>query len=202
MAEQKTARYMEMQMEELKAAHAEDKEVSSQENPAPKKTKEKNNRDNQAEIAKLYEDAYEYEMDLAAFESELEIVKENKLQDIGEILTRELPDEERNYVQELNTVLEAGWTHLVEVEKTHAKEELDLIKETEFCDVEKKLTSTFPDYAGNFESDIRDILLKRWEMLVAIKKEHVKEEIADIKTSGLKPKYAKRIYEQYHGIKK
>ncbi len=194
MAEQKTKRYLELQLEELKAAHAEE------DNSAPKK----NTRDNSknAEIAKMYEDAAEYEEGLKAFEEELEIVNANTLKDIAAALIQKFPNEERDYVQELKTILEMGWTHLVEVEKTHPKEQLELIKETEFGDVVEKLNAAYPDYNGDFEADVRNFLVKRWENLIAITKEHIKEELAEIKTTGLKPKYVKRVYEQFHGIVK
>ena len=95
-----------------------------------------------------------------------------------------------------------GWTHFVEVEKTHPKEQLELIKETEFGDVVEKLNAAYPDYNGDFEAEIRDLLVKRWENLIAIKKEHIAQELAEIKTTGLKPKFVKRVYEQVHGIVK
>ncbi|MDB2562967.1 hypothetical protein N9X61_05110, partial [Sulfurimonas sp.] len=192
-----TKRYMELQMEELKATHEEEQEIKAS---TPKKDNTNYNAKN-AEIAKMYEDAAEYEEDLRCFEEELEIVNANQLNDIAAILTKELPDKERNYAQEMQSVLIIAWTAYVEVEKTHPKEQLELIKQTDFSEIIEKFTTKFPDYASNFEKDVRDLLVKRWEMLIAIKKEHVKEELAEIKTTGLKPKYVKRIYEQVHGIK-
>lgn len=194
MATQETKRYMELQMEELKAANAVDNDTS-----APKKKNPYQNEKN-AEIARMYEDTAEYEEDLKCFKDELEIVNKNKLENIAEALTKELPDEERNYAQELQIVLQAGWTEFVEVEKTHPKEQLDLIKETDFNDVLQKLNTLYPDYDGDFEAEIRAILVKRWEALIALKQEHIKQEIAEIKTSGLKINYVKRIYEKYHNI--
>ncbi|MEA1919730.1 MAG: hypothetical protein U9N52_07815 [Campylobacterota bacterium] len=191
MASQESKRYLELQMEELKASHSMD---TQKKNPAPKK----NNKN--AEIAKLYEDAAEYEEDLECFEQELVIIKASVLKDIATKLTQTLPDEERNYTQELKVVLEAGWTHLVDVTKKHPKEQLELIKNAEFCDAVEVLRAAYPDYKGDFETDVRNILLKRWEMLIAIKKEHIKEELEEIKTLGLKPNYVKRIYMQFHSI--
>jgi molybdopterin converting factor small subunit len=196
MAEQKTKRYLELQMEELKAAHAEAE--GEENNTVPKKNTKDNSKN--AEIAKMYEDAAEYEEGLKAFEEELEIVNANALKDIAAALIQKFPNEERDYAQELSTVLVMGWTHLVEVEKTHPKEQLELIKETDFGDVVEKLNAEYPDYAGDFEADVRNFLVKRWENLIAITKEHLKEELAEIKTTGLKPKYVKRVYEQFHGI--
>ena len=197
MAEKKEKLYLELQMEELKAAHAEE---AGKENPVPKK----NSRDNSknAEIAKMYDDAAEYEEDLKGFEEELEIVNANELKDIAASLIQKFPNEERDYAQELRTILETGWTHLVDVEKTHPKEQLELIKDTEFGDVVDKLSAAYPDYNGDFEADVREFLVKRWENLIAIKKEHIQQELAEIKTTGLKPKYVKRVYEQFHGIVK
>ena len=197
MAEKKEKLYLELQMEELKAAHAEEE---GEESPAPKKNNARNAKN--AEIAKMYEDAAEYEEDLKGFEEELEIVNANELKDIAASLIQKFPNEERDYAQELRTILETGWTHLVDVEKTHPKEQLALIKETGFGDVVEKLSAAYPDYNGDFEADVRNFLVKRWENLIAIKKEHIKQELAEIKTTGLKPKYVKRVYEQFHGIVK
>ncbi len=194
MAEKKEKLYLELQMEELKAAHAD----ATQDNSAPKKSTKDNSKN--AEIAKMYEDAAEYEEDLKGFEKELEIVNANDLKDIAAALIEKFPNEERDYVQELRTTLEMGWTHLVEAEKSHPKEQLDLIKETDFGDVVEKLNTVYPDYNGEFEAEIRDLLVKRWENLIAIKKEHIAQELAEIKTTGLKPKYVKRVYQQFHGI--
>jgi len=199
MAEKKEKLYLELQMEELKAAHAEE-EGEGKENPVPKKNNARNAKN--AEIAKMYEDAAEYEEDLKGFEEELEIVNANELKDIAASLIQKFPNEERDYAQELRTILETGWIHLVDVEKTHPKEQLELIKETEFGDVVEKLSAAYPDYNGDFEAEVRNFLVKRWENLIAIKKEHIKQELAEIKTTGLKPKYVKRVYEQFHGIVK
>ncbi|EIF52033.1 hypothetical protein [Sulfurovum sp. AR] len=194
MDDKNTKRYLELQMEELKAAHAD----AVEENSAPKNNDKVNSKN--AEIAKMYEDAAEYEANLKGFEEELEIVNANALKDIAAALIQKFPNEERDYAQELKSILETGWTHLVEVEKTHPKEQLELIKETEFGDVVEKLNGAYPEYSGDFEADVRNFLVKRWENLIAITQEHIKQELAEIKTTGLKPKYVKRVYEQFHGI--
>ncbi len=196
MAEKKEKLYLELQMEELKAAHAD----AAEDNSTPKNNDKMNSKN--AEIAKMYEDAAEYEDGIKAFEEELEIVNANALKDIAAALIQKFPNEERDYAQELKNILEMGWTHLVEVEKTHPKEQLELIKETEFGDVVEKLNAAYPDYDGDFEADVRNFLVKRWENLIAITQDHLKEELAEIKTTGLKPKYVKRVYEQFHGIVK
>jgi molybdopterin converting factor small subunit len=197
MADTDTKRYMELQMEELKAT------LDTDEEEEKKKTlkKQANNAKN-AEIAKMYEDAAEYEADLKGFEEELEIVNANELKNIASALVEQFPEEERDYALELQTIIEAGWTHFIEVEQTHPKEQLEIIKKTDFGDVVEALNKAYPDYSGDFEKDVRALLVKRWENLIAIKKEHVKQELAEIKTTGLKPKYVKRVYEQYHGIAK
>ena len=195
MAEQKTKRYLELQMEELKATYGDEEKETT-----PKKPKD--NRGKNAEIAKLYEDAAEYEEDLKGFEEELEIVNANALKDIASALTQAFPEEDRDYAQELNTILEIGWTYFVEDAKTHPKEQLELIKKTEIGDVVEKLNAQYPDFGGDFEKDVRELLVKRWGNLIAIKKEHIAQELAEIKTAGLKPKFVKRAYEQFHGIVK
>lgn len=196
MDDKSTKRYLELQMEELKAAHAD----AAEDNSAPKNNDKVNSKN--AEIAKMYEDAAEYEANLKGFEEELEIVNANDLKEIAAALIQKFPNEERDYAQELKSIVETGWTHLVEVEKTHPKEQLKLIQETEFGDVVEKLNAAYPDYSGDFEADVRNFLVKRWENLIAITQEHIKQELAEIKTTGLKPKYVKRVYEQFHGIVK
>jgi hypothetical protein len=183
---------MELQMEEMQATYGVEKKEDS--------TSKQSNSSKQADVAALYEDAWEYEQDLENFEAELEIIKATDLKEIAAALTRERPDEERNYPQEVKTVLEIGWTHLVEEKQTHPKEQLELIKESGFNDIVEKLNTAYPDYEGDFEADVKAVLVKRWETLIAIKKEHIKEEIAMIKALGLKHHYAKRIYKEFHGI--
>lgn len=191
MAEKNTKRYMEMQMEELKETH------SSEVTEAPVKVNRDRSEKN-AKIAELYEDAAEYEVDLEGFENELEVINANSTKDIASSLTQELPNGERDYEKELKTILEAGWNHLVEVEKTHKREHLELIKQTNVSEVVEKLNAKFPDHSDDFETEVKDILIKRWEMLIAIKKEHIAQEHADIKIAGLKPKWVKRVYDKYH----
>lgn len=153
-----------------------------------------------AEIAGLYEDCYEYEMDLEAFQSELEIIKNHELKVLGEALSRELPNDERNYDAELKAVVEAAWNYRVNELGTHPNEQYKLIQGLEFPIMAEQLTQAFPEHEGDFFKEIKEALVQRWELLIEIKKEHIKEEIADIKTAGLKPHYAKRIYKEYHGI--
>lgn len=205
MADDSKKLYLELQMDELKAALGIEEEDSARELNKAKIAKlkdiaAKNNREKNADVAKLYEDAAEYEKELESFEKELAIINANELKDIAGALSKKFSDEERNYPQELKTVLVAGWTELVEVEKTHPTEQLELIKETEFCDVVEKLTTAYSDINDDFEATIKGILLKRWETLIAIKKGHIEEEMEEIYIAGLKPSFVKRIYKEYHGI--
>lgn len=196
MSTKEERRYLELQMEELKAEHA----TSDEEKKTATEQENKNFNSKNAEIAKLYEDAAEYEEDLKGFEEELEVVNANELQNVSAALIKQFPDEDRDYAQELQSVLEVAWRDLVEVQKSHPLEQLNVIVENSFTQSVEKLPTLFPEYAGDFETEIRAILVKRWEMLIAIKKEHIKEELAEIKILGLKPKYAQRIYKQFHGI--
>ena len=192
-------------MDELKAYLEDGFSEDNQEKIDKEKTAQKKNTSatdkKNAELAKLYEDTAEYEAELESFEEELEIINTNEIKDIPTSLALKYPDEDRNYAQELKTILVATWTHLVEVDKTHSAEHLTVISQTEFCDVVEKLTSTYPEYNGSFEIDVRNILVKRWEALISIKKEHIKEEEDDLYIAGLKPSFVKRMYKQVHGIK-
>ena len=153
------------------------------------------------ELAKMYEDIAEYEAELEGFEEELAVINENELKDIPAAFSKKFPNEDRDYAQELKSIVAATWTHFVEVEKTHSAEYLPLIEKTEFCDLVEKLNATYPEYDGSFEKEVRKILVTRWEAFISIKKEHIKEEVDDLYIAGLKPSFVKRIYKQVHGIK-
>jgi hypothetical protein len=203
MADDNKKLYIEMQMDELKDAlgvEEEDKarEINKARIAELKAIAEKNNREKNADVAKLYENAAEYENELECFEKELEIINTNKLKDIAKVLAQILPDDERNYQEELKAVVLAGWTEFVFTDKTHPAEQLEIIKETDFSDILEKLSVAYPDY--DFETNIRNILLKRLDNLIAIKKEHIEEEIEEIYIAGLKPSFVKRIYKEFHGI--
>lgn len=209
MAEETKKLYMEMQMDELKASLMDEddeldpiEQMQKEQVPSEKKVNKNNKKNNEKniELAKMYEDAAEYEEELESFEAELAVINANKLEDIVLALTKELPNEERDYAQELKAILVAAWTYKVETEKTHSQAQLDLIKDTEFCDVIEKLTTMDPDYEGDFAADVRSVLVKRLEMLIAIKKEHIEQEIEEIYIAGLKPSFVKRIYKQVHGL--
>ncbi|MDQ7069101.1 MAG: hypothetical protein Q9M40_14690 [Sulfurimonas sp.] len=195
MAEQKTKRYLELQMEELKAAHAD----NIAQNPTVKKVNPNHNAKNAA-IAQMYNDAAEYEADLKCFEDELFLVNKHNFADIATALHEAFPKEERDFAQELNAIVEMGWRDLVEVKKTHPQKQLELIQTTDFTKILDVLNSEYPEYEGDFELEIRALLNARWNNLIAIKKEHIKQELYEINTSGLKAKYVKRVYEKYHGL--
>lgn len=196
MAENKQKLLLELQMEELKATYGIKPEdsIPQADRPNMNRTPEK------AKIAKLYEDAAEYEEDLRCFEAELEIINKNKIKNITDALNKEFPNYDGDYVQESQAVLEAGWVNLIQVEKTHPQEQLESIKNTELFDALEKLNAQYPDYAGNFENDIKNILIKRWEMLIGIKKEHIKEELAEMKLRGMKPDHIRKVYNKFHGL--
>jgi len=195
-------------MDELKAFLSSDgndafeddvKEQNKQNEDAAKKVTQHNPKN--IELAKLYEDAYEYEEELASFEAELEVVDANTVEELAAVLTKELPSKERDYVKELQGILVATWTHKVETLQTHPQEQLDVIKESTLSNVVEKLSSKFPQYDGDFGKEVKAAFTDRLKTLISIKKEHIKEEIADIKIAGLKPTYVKRIYKQVHGLK-
>ena len=75
-----------------------------------------------------------------------------------------------------------------------------MIKKSEFSDVVKNLKREFSDYTGDFDREVRAVLTKRWEMLITIKKEHVKEELAEMKLRGMKPDHIRKVYQKFHGL--
>lgn len=200
--EKKGKRFLELQMEELMEMVGEEREIDEEAEAA--KRKALSYREEDAEIAGLYADVAEYEQDLKCFEAELEVIKNNELDAILPAfleLTIKSSDEDRDYADELKEVLVAGWKNLVEYEKCHPEEELAFIKANSYGDILETFRVTFPEYVGEIEVDIKAILTKRWAFLVQIKKEHIKEEISDLKIRGLKPHYAERVYKRYHGLK-
>lgn len=188
----------ELQMKELRESYGiePEEEINT---PTYNKARDAQ-REKNAKIAALYDDIAEYEENLKGFEAELEIVNETALKDMVTALREKFPNEERDYAKELDAVLEAGWTQLVEVAQSHPKEQLELVRESEFGDLAEKLKAQYPEHTGDFEAEIRAILAKRWEMLIETIKEHIKEEKNDMKIRGLKPDYVEGVYKKYHGI--
>ena len=198
---------METPMDELKAFLSSDgndafqeatEEQKKQDEAAAKKAIKHNPKN--IELAKMYEDAYEYEEELAAFEAELDVVNANKLEDMAAALTKAFPAEGRDFDKELYGILVATWAHKVETQKTHPQEQLELIKSCTLADVVEKLSSQFPEYEGDFSVEVKAAFTDRLKTLITIKKQHIKEEIDDIKIAGLKPTYVKRIYKQVNGL--
>ena len=176
------SRLLELQMQDLKASYGIAKD-------APKSTTNNDRSENSRKIAALYEDAAEYEEELETFEKELEIVQNNDVKDIVNTLTTTFPNYEGDYLKELKALLEAYWTQFVEVDKTHPEEELQQIKKLELS-----------EYNDELSTKVKNALIKRWEMLVNIKKEHVAEERAEMKLRGMKPDHIRKVYRKYHGL--
>lgn len=181
MAGGENRRIMEMQKDALKEEHGVD--IESSKNRIPKNARSANN----AKLAKLYEDAGEYEAELKDFEAEFEILNNNALKDLVAKLDENNPEYEGNYAKEISEVAINGFTQLVEA-KMHTQEQLALIKQMDFT-----------VYNGEFETEVRDILVKRWEFLIDIKKEHIADERADMKLQGMKPDHIQKVYYNYHG---
>ncbi|MBN2816615.1 MAG: hypothetical protein JXQ67_08020 [Campylobacterales bacterium] len=199
MAGEETKLYLELQMEELKATYGISEDEKSEQEKLKEQRKQEIQRAKNAEIAKMYDDAAEYEADLEGFKAELEIVHANELSNIATALREAFPDEERDFAQELDTIVQTGWAYFVNEEQSHPQEQLEIVNNTTFAHLLPSLQEAYPDYKS-FEKEIRELLTKRWENLIAIKEEHIKQELAEIKTTGLKPKYVKRVYQQFHGI--
>jgi len=177
----------ELQMEELKASFG----VSDENAKQVSKTPADHRTPNKAKIAKLFEDAAEYEEDLEGFEAELAVIHAHNLAEISEELMKSFPHYEGEYPKEIHAVISNYW-------KDEAQ--LEVIKNTNFPKVVEELKTLYPDYQGDFEVEIKDILIKRWEMIVEIKKEHVKEELAEMKAQGMKPDHIRKVYRLFHGL--
>lgn len=182
MAGKENRRIMEMQMDALKDEHG--VEIDSSKSRIPANARSANN----AKIAALYEDAAEYEAELKGFEAEFEILVDNALADLVAKLNENNSEYEGDYAKEISEVSVNGFTELVEA-KSHTGEQLELVKQMDFT-----------AYTGDFESELKEILVKRWEFLIAIKKEHVADERADMKLRGMKPDHIRKVYYNYHGL--
>ncbi len=185
---------MELQMEELRASFG----IKKEDSDAIKRPSNARSEAN-AKIAALYEAAGEYEAELERFEEELEIIESHSLEDLATALNERFPSEEGSVEQELKEVVMVGWRQLVEVKHTHPKEQLVLIEASAFGDMATKLKAAYPE--DDIEAQMKEVLVKRWEMLIEIKKEHIAEEREDIEEHrGLKPDYARGVYRKYHGL--
>lgn len=177
----------ELQMEELKATFG----VSEENAKQVSKTPVDHRTPNKEKIAKLFEDAAEYEEDLEAFEAELKIIHGHTLPEISKALIKAFPNYEGDYPKEIQAVIANYWKD---------EKQLEVIKTTDFPQMIEVLKSTFSNYQGDFSVEIKDILIKRWEMIVEIKKEHVKEELAEMKSQGMKPDHIRKVYRLFHGL--
>jgi len=174
-------RIMEMQMDALKDEHGVDVNA---EHRIPKNARSANNK----KIAELYNDAAEYEAELKGFEAEFEILKENALVNLVAKLNENNPEYEGDYAKEISEVAINGFTQLIEA-NSHTPENLESIKQVDFT-----------AYTGDFESELKEIFLKRWEFLIEIKKEHIADERAEMKIMGMKPDHIRKVYYNYHGL--
>jgi hypothetical protein len=182
---------MQHQMEAIKDIYGNDIEIIENEEEIDKSGQEQDR-----EIAELYEDLYQYKMDLACFEKELELVKENDLFSLLDALEKEKFDT-RDYKQDLLGVLEHNWKQKCE-QGIINNDQLSVFENKNFNEVLQKLIDlNSQDILDPLKSDF----IKRWELLIEIKKEHIKDETAEIKVTGLKPYYAERVYKRFHGIK-
>ena len=182
MAGKENRRIMEMQMDALKEEHG--VEIDSSKNRIPKNARSANN----AKLAAVYEDAGEYEAELKGFEKEFEVLNDYALADLVAKLNENNLEYEGNYAKEISEVAVNGFMQLVEA-KTYTQEQLALVKQMDFT-----------AYNGDFETDIKEILMKRWEFLIDIKKEHIADERAEMKLQGMKPDHIRKVYYNYHGL--
>ncbi len=181
MAGKENRRIMEMQMDALKDEHGVDVDA---EHRIPKNARSENNK----KIAALYDDAAEYESELKGFESEFEILNSNALKDLIVKLNENNPEYEGDYAKEVAQVVVNSFTQLVEA-GIHTPEQLEQVKQMDFT-----------AYSGEFEEEIREILVKRWEFLIEIKKEHIADERAELKLRGMKPDHIRKVYYNYYGL--
>ena len=182
MAGEENRRIMEMQMDALKDEHGVD--IDSSKDRIPKNARSANNK----KLADLYDDAAEYEAELKGFKSELEILNGNALANLVTKLNENNPEYEGSYAKEVGEVVVNGFTQLVEA-GSHTAEQLALVEQMDFT-----------AYSGDFESELKEILVKRWEFLIEIKKEHVADERADMKLRGMKPDHIRKVHYNYHGL--
>ncbi len=182
MADKENRRIMEMQMDALKDEHGVD--IDSSKDRIPANARSANNK----KLADLYDDAAEYEAELKGFKAELEILNDNALANLITKLNENNPEYEGDYAKEVAEVAVNGFTQLLEV-KSHSQEQLELVKKMDFT-----------AYSGELEAEIREILVKRWEFLVKIKKEHVADERAEMKLMGMKPDHLRKVHYNYHGL--
>ncbi len=159
-------------MEELQETYA-DKSVKK-ETKKDDKFNEKN-----AKLAELYEDAAEYEEELEQLEKELDIIKNTSFENLIKSLSFNNANN-RDFESELKNIV------------------LSKIDEDKKREVE---SLTFEEFSKlNYVDEIKSIIQQHWELLIEIKKEHIKEEHSNLKIMGLKPHFVKKIYKQVNGL--
>jgi hypothetical protein len=181
---------MQHQMDTIKELYGNDAEANEKNKKVELAGQEKDR-----EIAELYEDVYQYKLDKKCFEDELVLVKKHELNELLNVLN-EYKLDSRDYNTDLMGVIEHNWQQKIENNKCDASQ-LELIKGKDFNSALEILVEINNDTILN---EIKDIFIARWEMLVEIKKEHIKEEEKEIKVRGLKTYYAERVYKRYHGL--
>lgn len=181
---------MQHQMDTLKELHGSDIEISDK-----NKKVEQSGQEKDREIAELYEDVYQYKLDLKCFEDELVLIERHELTEILDILN-EYNLDSRDYNLDLMSVLEHNWQQKVENNKCDASQ-LEQIKGKDFNSAIEILREINGDEVLN---EVKEIFINRWKIVIDIKKDHIKEEEKEIKVRGLKTYYAERVYKRYHGI--
>jgi hypothetical protein len=181
---------MQHHMDTLKQMHGTDVDINDKNTLMEKSGQEKDR-----EIAELYEDLYEYKLDLKCFEDELFLIKKNNIKEILDVL-EEYKVDKRDYNKDLVAVIEHFWK--IEVDNgNYDKSQIDAINGLKFNEVLDTLVELNGD---SVLEKVKEIFIQRWQTLIEIKKEHIKDEEKDIKVTGLKIYYAERIYKRFHGI--
>jgi hypothetical protein len=181
---------MQHQMDTLKQLHGTESDLNDKNKRLAEMGQEKDR-----EIAELYEDLYEYKLDLKCFEDELFLIKKHEIKEILDIF-EEYKVDKRDYKKDLVAVMEHFWKLEVDAGKYDASQ-LDAINGLGFNEMVDKLIEL---NGAEVIEVIKNILIKRWELLIEMKKEHIKDEEKGIKVTGLKIYYAERIYKRFHGI--
>lgn len=175
---------MQLQMEELKIVNA-----SEEEN---EKNEVTSGREEDREIAELYADVYEYKLDLKMFSDELVLIKRNELKDLlGEL--EEFNLDSRDYHEDLLNVL----YHTIDTQELF---DANVRKKIEAKDFNDALDIVVDIYGNDILDKLKEFFIQRWELIINIKKDHIKDEESEIKVRGLKTYYAERVYKRYHGL--
>ena len=181
---------MQHQMDSLKQMHGTDIDVDDKNRRIAQSGQEKDR-----EIAELYEDLYEYKLDLKCFEDELFLIKKHTIEDILGIF-EEFKLDSRDYNKDLTAVLE----HFLKLEVDAGKYDASQMEAINGLGFNEAVIKLIELNGVDIVDVIKDIFIKRWGTLIEIKKEHIKDEEKDIKVTGLKIYYAERIYKRFHGI--